>query len=317
MHAKTSAKLIGLDIFGIPVMTKFQSEHLAMLVVAMSGLIWGIFWIPLRALTEAGIAGVWAIILFYALPAILLLPVMWFRRRQIREAGWSLHIAGMLAGVALVLYAGALVFTDVVRALLFFYLTPLWSTVLARLTIGEAIAGRRWGTIGLALVGLLLILKMDTGFSGALRAGDVMGLASGVVWATAAVWIKSDTRGNGVDFTLSYFAWGSVAALLLTALPLEDSQTIPDWETMRGVLPWVLPVVLILVIPPSFAVMWGATVLSPGLLAILFMTEISAGAITAAIWADEPFGPREIAGVLLITAAGIWEPVQEMRQHET
>ena len=295
-------------------MKNVRIERLAMLIVAISGLVWGIFWIPLRALTEAGIAGVWTIVLFYILPALLLLPVMWFRREQIRKAGWSLHVAGMLAGGALVLYAGALVFTDVVRALLFFYLTPLWSTFLARLTIGEAITGRRWGTIVLALIGLFLILRVDTGFSGSLRSGDIMGLASGVVWAMAAVWMKSASSGDGIDFTLSYFAWGSVAALLLTALPLESEQTVPSWGSIRDVLPWVLPVVLILVIPPSFAVMWGATVLSPGLLAILFMTEISAGAITAAIWADEPFGSREIVGVLLITAAGIWEPAQEIWQ---
>ena len=54
-----------------------------------------------------------------------------------------------------------------------------------------------------------------------------------------------------------------------------------------------------------------------GLLAILFMTEISAAAVTAAIWAVEPFGPREIPGVILITAAGIFEPVLAMWRGRT
>ncbi len=298
-------------------MTKFPTERLAMLAVAASGATWGIYWIPLRALDASGIVGVWAIVLFYALPTVLLVPACWLRRRQIWHAGWSLHVAGMFAGTALVLYAGALVFTDVVRALLLFYLTPLWSTVLARVLIGEAITAQRWGTIGLALIGLLVILNVDTGFSGALGPGDWMGLASGVVWAIAAVWIKADSKGSGIDFTLSYFVWGSLAALVLTALPLQGSGSVPDWAAMRGVLPWILPVVLVLVIPPAFAVMWGATVLSPGLLGILFMTEISAGTATAAIWAGEPFGPREIAGVVLITAAGVWEPALKMYRGET
>ncbi len=287
-----------------------------MLVVATSGLAWGIFWIPLRALDGAGIAGVWAIVLFYLLPALVLAPLFWFRRRQMQDGGWSLHIAGMLAGTALVFYAGALVFTDVVRALLLFYLTPLWSTVLARIVIGEVITGRRWGTIGLALMGLLVILKVDTGFSGSIGPGDWMGFASGIIWAVAAVWMKSDSSSNGIDFTLSYFAWGSVVALLLTTLPLQGSQSAPDWEIIRDTLPWILPVVLFLVIPPTLAVMWGATVLSPGLLGILFMTEISAGTITAAIWANEPFGLREVLGVILITAAGLFEPVVEIYRGE-
>ncbi|MEM9440035.1 MAG: DMT family transporter [Pseudomonadota bacterium] len=293
-----------------------KTEHLAMLVVAMSGLAWGIFWIPLRALDGAGIAGVWAIVLFYLLPTLVLVPLFWFRRRQMQDGGWSLHIAGMLAGTALVFYAGALVFTDVVRALLLFYLTPLWSTVLARIVIGEVITRRRWGTIGLALMGLLVILKVDMGFSGSIGPGDWMGFASGIIWAVAAVWMKSDSSSNGIDFTLSYFAWGSVVALLLTTLPLQGSQSAPDWEIIRDTLSWILPVVLFLVIPPTLAVMWGATVLSPGLLGILFMTEISAGTITAAIWANEPFGLREVLGVILITAAGLFEPVVEIYRGE-
>jgi drug/metabolite transporter (DMT)-like permease len=284
-------------------------EHLAMIAVALSGLAWGLFWIPLRALDHAGIAGVWAVVLFYVLPALLLVPIMFLRWSQIVQGGWSLHLAGMLAGVALVSYAGALIFTDVVRALLFYYLTPLWSTLLARIVIGERIAGARWGTVSLGFVGLLVLLRVDTGFSGSLNVGDWMGLAGGFLWAMAAVGMKSNESGNGIDFTLSYFIWGSVAALALTLLPFEGAKTIPDWSTFRDVLPWIVPVALVLVIPPAFAIMWGATILSPGLLAILFMTEISAGTITVAIWANEPFGLRELSGIVLITVAGIFEPV--------
>ena len=37
------------------------------------------------------------------------------------------------------------------------------------------------------------------------------------------------------------------------------------------------------------------------------MTEISVGAVTAAIWANEPLGARELTGVALITLAGLCE----------
>ena len=49
--------------------------------------------------------------------------------------------------------------------------------------------------------------------------------------------------------------------------------------------------------------------LNPGIVGLLFMTEISIGTATAAIWAGEPFGMREIAGVLLISMAGVFEPL--------
>ncbi|MEM8704341.1 MAG: DMT family transporter, partial [Pseudomonadota bacterium] len=160
-------------------------ETLAMFAVAASGAAWGIYWIPLRALDAAGITGVWSIVLFYVLPALLLLPVFIMRRQALLQAGWSFQLAGILAGSALVLYAGALVFTDVVRALLFYYLTPLWSTLLARIVLGETITWQRWVTMAVALAGLLVILNVGSGFSVTLNAGDWMGLASGVVWAIA------------------------------------------------------------------------------------------------------------------------------------
>ena len=56
----------------------------------------------------------------------------------------------------------------------------------------------------------------------------------------------------------------------------------------------------------------------PGAVGLLFMTEISVGTVTAAIWADEPFGLREITGVVLVTLAGFTEilagPLAGMRQ---
>ena len=40
------------------------------------------------------------------------------------------------------------------------------------------------------------------------------------------------------------------------------------------------------------------------------MTEISVGTVTAALWAGEPFGAREIIGILLISGAGLVESLQ-------
>ena len=42
------------------------------------------------------------------------------------------------------------------------------------------------------------------------------------------------------------------------------------------------------------------------------MTEIIFGSITAALFADEPFGTREILGIILISAASLFEPVYDI-----
>ena len=83
---------------------------------------------------------------------------------------------------------------------------------------------------------------------------------------------------------------------------------------MVGVLPWLVPVLFAIVIPGSFAAMWGASHLNPGIVGLLFMTEISVGTLTAAIWANEPFGLREIVGIVLITSAGLAESVPDLQR---
>jgi drug/metabolite transporter (DMT)-like permease len=42
------------------------------------------------------------------------------------------------------------------------------------------------------------------------------------------------------------------------------------------------------------------------------MTEISAAAISSALWSGEPFGIREILGITLITVAAVLESVRDL-----
>ena len=98
-----------------------------------------------------------------------------------------------------------------------------------------------------------------------------------------------------------------VFGLVLALLPILGRPKIPEVGQVVGVLPWFIPVVLFLIIPGFYAIAWGVPLLNPGTVGILFMTEISVGAISAALLTDEPFGMREILGVGLITAAGLTE----------
>ncbi|MGP9767080.1 DMT family transporter [Halomonas sp. AOP13-D3-9] len=294
-------------------MFKSDDQNLAMIVVAISGLVWGILWIPLRMLHNAGIDGLWTIVIFYALPVVILMPFYFFRWRYIIQGGISLHLPSLLAGLGLVLYAGALLYTQVINAMLLYYLTPLWSTLLSRYLLGENFFLDRWITMILAFVGILITFKIDTGFPSPKNIGDWMGFASGVVWAFAAVYMKKSGAQNNMDVTLCYFLWGSAFALALTQLPMKDVQEPPTLIQLYEVFTWLIPVVLLLIIPPAMAILWGAAVLSPGILGILFMTEISTGSMSAAIWADEPFGLREILGITLISLAGLWEPLRNLK----
>src|SRR5210317_653130 len=115
----------------------------ASLACAYSGVAWGLFWIPLRGMDRAGVTDAWATVLFYGIPLLIFLPWILRNWRRILNGGWSLHAIGITTGVALAFYSNALLYTEVVRGLVLYYTTPVWSLLLARLVIGESITSAR------------------------------------------------------------------------------------------------------------------------------------------------------------------------------
>lgn len=287
-------------------------ETAAKLACAYSGLVWGLFWLPIRALDEAGISGVWSLLGFYIVPFALLAPVMLVRWRT-SLAGWWPNLLGFSSAIGLALYSLAVLNTEVVKAMLLFYLTPIWSTLIARIWLGEPITPMRWLALVLGLLGMMVILKVDQRFPWPEQIGDWMALGAGIGWAITANLYRADGgRIAPIDLLNQNFLWSAILALLVVIVMHPDGATAPSLATYTAQLWWLVPTIVFVVMSGVYATMWGAPKLNPGIVGLLFMTEISVGAITAAIWAGEPFGIREVIGIVLITGAGVAEGIWEL-----
>lgn len=285
--------------------TTSREEFGAKLACAYAGAAWGLFWIPLRALEEANVSGAWPSVLFFLLPAMILAPLAIFRWRQIIAGGIKPQIVGILCGSAIALYANSVIYTEVVRAMLLYYMTPVWSIFLARLLLGEAIRVRHMIAIATGVAGMLIILNVDKGIPWPQNLGDWFGLASGIIWAFGAVAIRATQNQHPADLTWAFLFWTTVSASVMAFMPFAPAA--PVMSDVISTLPWLIPTTLVIVVPAFYAVMWGAPKLNPGVVGLFFLTEIVVGAVTAAIWAGEPFGWREAVGVILISLAGIIE----------
>jgi len=279
----------------------------AKLACAYSGIAWGLYWIPLRLMDEAGVYAAWSTVMFYAVPLIFFLP--WTRKQwsRIRSCKAAYHWIGITTGISLVLYANAMLYTEVVRGVLMYYLTPVWSLLLARVVLGEVITPPRIASIVLGIAGLLAILGIDQGNLLPRNIGDWMGLSAGIGWAVAAVLLRQDDGSHAHEFSGLYFFYGTLAAVGLALSPIAGDIKIPEMSAILDVLPWFIIVGPVLLIPGIYSAFWGAPHLNPGVVGLLFMTEISVATITAALWANEPFGLREVTGVVLISLAGLTE----------
>jgi drug/metabolite transporter (DMT)-like permease len=288
-------------------------ELLASFGCAYAGVVWGLFWLPLRGLSGLGISPSWASTLFFLVPAILCLPLALWRAGPLMRMGWQAHITCAVAIFSMVLYAEAVLRTEVIRAILLFYLTPLWSTLLGRLLLGETITTARWLSMALAFGGLLVMFGDGGRIGLPHNVGDWMGLGAGMIWAYAAVRLRRSHDKDPIDMSLGFTLWGVPAALLFVASPTIWAE-MPDMAQISPALPWLIPFAAFIMLPGYFTGMYGARHLSPGLVGLLFMTEIVVGTFTAAIWAGEPMGMREWAGVTLIMGAGLLESLWSLKK---
>lgn len=286
-------------------------ETRAKLACLYAGAVWGVFWIPLRTLADAGLHDLWITAFFFLIPAFLLFPVLVARWRKIWRSGISFQLTVIASGLALTFYSGAIVFTDVIRALMLFYLMPIWSILLARFVLGEPITFIRIVAMAIAFCGMLIMFGLGIKFPVPQNIGDWMGLAGGVFWAITMVRMRLYEKEHAsIDLTVGFFVWGLLLTLGL-ALILAPMQ-IPTFGQIGPALPFLIFFMILLVIPGTYASLWGPKFLNPGVVGLLFMTEIVVGAVSAALLAGEPFGIRETIGVTMIACASLLEPLSAL-----
>lgn len=279
---------------------------LAASAVTIAGCVWGALWLPLRHLESAGLVGPWATFGAELAATLVMLPLaLWRWRRWL--VGWPLLLMGLFGGPAFVLYNNAMLTTDVVHALLLFYLTPIWSTLLARLFLGQPITMVRIVTILLGFGGLAIVLGAEGWLPVPSRLGDWMALASGILWSFSTIVIRKRHDIAPYESTLIFFVVGLLASILLPAaiVPTRLAESVPAIADLPRFLPWVLLLGPLLWVPAQLLLMWGTKRLDPGRVGILLMGEVLVGAATAAALTDEPFGWREMLGGTLIIGAGL------------
>ena len=291
-----------------------KTENLAKLAVAMAGICWGVLWIPLRSLNSVGIDRFWAFVIFSAVPALLVAPLFIMRRKQHRDGGLGLILTGLALGLTQFFYSLSVLHTEIVRAMVLFYLNPVWAMLLARYFLGEAITPIRWTTIVVAFMGMAIILHVETEIPWPRNSGDWFACVAGLTWASSTVLLRHHQDLKPLDLFPHNFIWTGILLIPLVFVAGIDNP--PPFALVASQLWWILPFIVCVWMAGAYISMWAVPKLAPAVVGVLFMTEISAAAITSALLSGEPFGWRETIGITLITTASVLESVRDLwRQH--
>ena len=275
------------------------------IAIAVSGALWGLYWIPVRYLEARGVGAVWFTLGVFAASLVLLVPVL-VRWPGARAAFTPRMLAtGFLTGGAFILYSIAIALTEVLNAILLFYLSPVWATVLGRFVLGERFTGARLTALVLGLGGLWVVLGGESGVPLPRNLGDWFALAAGVAWALGTIRVHQDTAVPPVAHVTSLFVGGAAATLLVSFLPFVDAGPVP---LIHAPSPAAIVLgIAALSVASAFGILWGVRLVSPGRAGLLMMMEVVTGLASAAAFAGEPFGVAQALGSALIVAAALVE----------
>lgn len=272
--------------------------------ILVSTLFWGTLWIPLRQLNDTGLGGPWPTVAGFTIPLLALLPFALIRWRPIVAGGWPLAQAGFLMAACIALYAEALLRGHVARVILLFYLTPVWSTLLARAYLGDRITRIRLVTIAFGLVGMFIVFGIGSGVPVPRTDAEWMGLLSGILWGWSMVYLRRLTpHASEFDKVFVQFLFLGVLFVLFTLIPGGRPWTPPSPEVFLRSASWLLVFGLVWMPVVLWLTMFGGSRLDPGRVAVLLMLEVVIGLASAAWLTNEPFGQRELAGATFIIAA--------------
>jgi drug/metabolite transporter (DMT)-like permease len=273
------------------------------LAILLSTLLWGTLWVPVRGLHAASGNSALATSLGFLLPLLLLLPAALLGWRRTPGGLRACAPAGFWLALGIALYAEGVARGQIARVVLLFYLTPVWSIVLARIALQQPISGRRMTTIGLGLTGMGVVFAGGGAQGAAVSMADAMGLAGGVAWAIALVAANRNAEPTSFERVLAHFLFLGPLYLGVAWLPGAGTSSGASLALAADVLPWMCAFALLWMLPVVWLTVFAAARVEPGRFAILLMFEIVVGISSATLLTDEALGPREAAGALLILAA--------------
>ena len=280
-------------------------------LVALSAFVWGCWWIPLREIDGYGLRGDWTSVAVLGIAGLCLTPFILGRLGRLLRAGPMVWGAGLFLGAMFSTYQHGLITGDVVRVTLLFYLAPVWGTLLGILVLGDRFSWLRVIVILLGFAGAAVVLEVKGGLPTPRGLGEWMGLASGIAFAIGATFAH---RVVG-DFELekTWLSLMSGAALSLLFALVNPVFAAPSGAQILEAAPFAVAVVVLVLIPITWIMVWGAQRLDPGRISLLFMLEVVAASITATWLAGEPYGLEKLIGTAMILTAGAVEALAERK----
>jgi drug/metabolite transporter (DMT)-like permease len=282
-------------------MSTHRPFAIASLVYAAT--LWGLVWYPYRLLNEAGVGGIASGFFSYATPLLLL---GWLHGRALHQARghWLwLSALGLAAGWTNLAYVLAVLEGEVMRVLLLFYLSPLWTVLFSRFLLHEKLNRAGWAVMALAAGGGLTMLWQPGEWPLPGNLAEWLALSAGVAFAASNV-ISRHLEGV-TEGAKTVTVWAGVVVLTLIGLLFKPAEL--DFMARAEVISWLLLIGVGLTIGSmTYSVQYGLARVPANQAIVIFLFELVVASIAAYFLSDERMDAQEWIGAAMIIIASLF-----------
>ncbi len=274
---------------------------LALSSLIYAATLWGLVWYPYRLLDQAGVGGIASGLFSYGTPLLL---IGWLHARSLHAARgrWRwLAALGLAAGWTNLAYVLAVLEGEVVRVVLLFYLSPLWTVLFARFLLHEKLNRAGWAVMALAAGGAIAMLWQPGEWPLPDSRAEWLGLSAGVMFAASNV-ISRHLEGVA-EGAKSMSVWIGVVSLASVGLVLKPAEL--DFIGVVAPATWALLIGIGVAIGSmTYAVQYGLARVPANQAIVILLFELVVAAVAAYLLSDERMGLQEwIGGAMIITAS--------------
>jgi drug/metabolite transporter (DMT)-like permease len=287
------------------------SRYFPALSCMTAAILWGILWYPLRLLEEMGIPGLWSTLIIFSVAMIFIAPACWLKRTDLYKFKFDYFLLSIFAGWTNLAFILAMLEGEIVRVLILFYLSPIWAILLAIFILREKLTARGFIALVLAMTGAVFMLwHPELDYSNGVNLADFYAITAGMAFACTNIVVRK--MGDVPASIKIGSAWVGVIVLTLCSLTIVK-QPVPTITFNAGLLAFLIG------FPFMFIMTWtsqyGVTYLPIQRSSVIFLLEIVAGAVSAALLTDEIVSNIEYVGGVLIVSAGLISIIKENDQN--
>ena len=285
-----------------------NQNRIAVFGILFGAVCWGLIWYPYRILQEAGISGVASSFYTYVIAVGIFAVVLYKQWRAVVRQPKSIVWLAIVAGWTNLSYVLAIIDGEVMRVMLLFYLSPLWTLVMAHFWLKEGTNKRGVAVIVLSLIGAFTMFWQEGALPLPNNYAEWLALSAGMGFALTNVITRYAS-----NLTLTAKCMAVWVGVLLMSLIFIIFQNAPFPNPMdMGVMQWLLMFFIALVLMgATLFVQYGITHIPVTKASVLFMFELVVAAVGSFFLTDEIMSVREWLGGALIIVAALFAATNE------